>query len=107
MLPRPRQRSLVSPSGAPTPTGCARLNAQTKAQFANFPGPVDYLEAPDFLSVSGLDKLLNKRVTLDERVKPTDTGFVVAYPSLNTSELVRTKELTTRWVGDEPTGDHL
>ena len=93
-FPDPVERSLALTGAAPTPDGVRPPeNAQTKAQFANFPGPVDYLEAPDFLSVSGLDKLLNKRVTLDERVKPTDTGFVVAYPSLNTSELVRTKEL--------------
>ena len=93
-FPDPIERSLALTGAAPTPDGVRPPeNAQTKAQFANFPGPVDYLEAPDFLSVSGLDKLLNKRVTLDERVKPTDTGFVVAYPSLNTSELVRTKEL--------------
>ena len=55
---------------------------------------------PDFLSVSGLDKVLNKRVSLSDRVasstagKKRDTAFVVrAYPSLNISELVRTKEL--------------
>ena len=37
---------------------------------------------------------MNKRVTLDDAsFASSDTAFVVAYPSLNVSELVRTKEL--------------
>jgi hypothetical protein len=94
-FPDPIERSLALTGAAPTPDGVRPPeNAQTKAQFASWPGPTDYLEAPDFLSVSGLDKLLNKRVTLDARVRDSsDTAFVVAYPSLNVSELVRTKEL--------------
>jgi len=93
-FPDPVEQSLALTGAAPSPDGVRPpQNAQTLAMFADFPGHTDYLEEPDFLSVSGLDKLLNKRVTLDRRVVATDTGFVVAYPSLNTAELTRTKEL--------------
>lgn len=93
--------ALCGASNSPDGVG-APDNASTKATFADWPGPCDFLEAPDFLSVSGLDKLLNKRVSLSDTTKAKAAGnkdenkdscFVVAYPSLNISELVRTKEL--------------
>jgi hypothetical protein len=55
---------------------------QTRAMFADFPGRADYIDDPDFFSVSGLDKIMNKRVSVTQRaVKRDDTAFVVAYPS--------------------------
>lgn len=94
-FPDPIERSLALTGASAGTTDGVRApeNAETEAMFADWKGTTDYLESPDFLSVSGLDKLLNKRVTLDKRTKKTDTAFVVAYPSLNTSELTRTKEL--------------
>lgn len=99
-FPDPVERNIALTGAANTPDGVRPPdNAQTKAAFADWPGGVDFLEAPDFLSVSGLDKVLNKRVSLSDRVaaqtkgEKRDTAFVVAYPSLNVSELVRTKEL--------------
>ena len=73
----------------------APQNSETKAWFGpdNWPGPVDFLEDPSFLSMSGLDKVLNKRVTVAQRVKETETAFVVAYPVSNISELTCTYEL--------------
>ena len=68
-------------------------NSQTKPQFASLPGPIDYLEQPDFLSVSGLDKMLGTRKTVAMRVPESDTAFVVAYTCTNVSELVCTREL--------------
>ena len=99
-FPDPVERNIALTGAANTPDGVRPPdNAQTRAYFANWAGGVDFLEAPDFLSVSGLDKVLTKRVSLSDRVKKQtektkkDTAFVIAYPSLNVSELVRTKEL--------------
>jgi hypothetical protein len=74
-FPDPIEQSLALTGAAPSPDGVRPPeNSQTIAMFADFPGRTDYLEAPDFLSVSGLDKLLNKRVTLEKRVKASDTA---------------------------------
>ena len=108
-FPDPVERNIALTGAANTPDGVRPPdNAQTRAHFADWAGGVDYLENPDFLSVSGLDKVLNKRVSLSDRVeesakktagKKRDAAFVVAYPSLNISELVRTKELYDGEVG--------
>ena len=102
-FPDPTELDIALCGASNSPDGIgAPDNASTKATFADWPGPCDFLEAPDFLSVSGLDKLLNKRVSLSDTTKAKAAGnkdenkdscFVVAYPSLNISELVRTKEL--------------
>ena len=99
-FPDPVERNIALTGAANTPDGVRPPdNAQTRAHFADWAGGVDFLENPDFFSVSGLDKVLNKRVSLSDRVasstagKKRDAAFVVAYPSLNISELVRTKEL--------------
>jgi hypothetical protein len=111
-FPDPVERNIALTGAANTPDGVRPPdNAQTKAFFADWSGAVDFLEAPDFFSVSGLDKVLNKRVSLSDRVakqtekagKKRDTAFVVAYPSLNISELVRTKELYDGELRKEPT----
>lgn len=80
----------ASPDGVRAPS-----NSETRAWFApnNWPGPVDFLESPSFLSVSGLDKVLNKRVSTWNKAKANDTAFVVAYPVSNVSELTCTREL--------------
>ena len=55
----------------------APSNSETRAWFApnNWPGPVDFLESPSFLSVSGLDKVLNKRVSTWNKAKDDGTSF--------------------------------
>ena len=80
--PTPSSGQMMTLTGAaPTPDGVRPPeDAQTKARSPTSQDRWITSRLPDFLSVSGLDKLLNKRVTLDERVKPTDTGFVVAVP---------------------------
>ena len=98
-FPDSTERNIALSGASNTPDGVRPPdNAQTQATFGDWPGAVDFLEAPDFLSVSGLDKILNKRISLSDSVKKKtknkkDSAFVVAYPSLNISELVRTKEL--------------
>mmetsp|Transcript_34988 Transcript_34988/g.85749 ORF Transcript_34988/g.85749 Transcript_34988/m.85749 type:complete len:268 (-) Transcript_34988:2036-2839(-) len=93
-FPDPIEMFLARTGAAPSPDGVRPPEpSQTRAMFADYPGPLDYLEAPTIFSVSGLDKLLGKHVSVAERVPSTDTAFVVAYPSANVSELGCTREI--------------
>ena len=92
--------------GCAVPEGIrAPEQSETKAQFADWKGRIDYVDDPNFLSVSGLDKLLNKKVSIAKRMKADDKAFVVAYPSANISELANTSDLYEDAV--KGTGRHL
>jgi hypothetical protein len=94
LFPDKVEARLALTGSSPTPDGIrAPEQSETKAQFADWKGRIDYVDDPNFLSVSGLDKLLNKKVSIAKRMKADDKAFVVAYPSANISELANTRDL--------------
>ena len=54
---------------------------------------MDYVDAPNFMSVSGFDKILGTKKSIATRVRADDSAYVVAYPSANISELANTRDL--------------
>lgn len=75
------------------------------ATFDDFRGSATYLEEPNMLQMSGLGKMLNiKQETVIDRVDRSDKIFVIAYPSVNLSEMIAVTELrdqVAKKVGEE------
>jgi hypothetical protein len=94
LFPDKTELRIALTGSSPTPDGIrAPEQSETKAQFADWSGRLDYVDEPNFLSVSGLDKMLNKKVSIARRMAKDDQGYVVAYPSANISELANTRDL--------------
>lgn len=72
-------------------------NSGIEATFADWPGPVDFLTDPSFVTESGLgrffgDKKLSGR-KLADRTAQSDSCFVCAYPGASLNEMVTVGEL--------------
>jgi len=94
LFPDPTEMRLALTGASPTPDGIrAPEQSETRAMFADWKGRVDYVDAPSFMSVSGLDKILGTKTSIATRVRADDGAYVVAYPSANISELANTREL--------------
>jgi len=72
-------------------------NSAIEASFADWPGPVDFLTDPSFMTESGLGrffgakKLSGQRVA--DRVPDSDERFICAYPGASLNEMVSVGEL--------------
>ena len=94
LFPDKVEARLALTGSSPTPDGIrAPEQAEMKSVWKDWPGKIDYVDDPNFLSVSGLDKLLGKKVSIAKRMDSEDAAFVVAYPSANISEFANTRDL--------------
>jgi len=94
LFPDPTEARLAVTGSSPTPDGIrAPEQSETVGAFRDWKGPIDYLDDPSFMSVSGLDKFLGKKKSIATRMGRDDAAFVVAYPSANISELANTRDL--------------
>lgn len=72
----------------------AGLSRYIDATFEDFRGSTTYLEEPNMLQMSGLGKMLKiKQESVIDRVTNSDKVFIIAYPSVNLSEMVAVTEL--------------
>jgi hypothetical protein len=94
LFPDKVEARLALTGSSPTPDGIrAPEQAEMKSVWKDWPGKIDYVDDPNLLSVSGLDKLLGKKVSIAKRMDSEDAAFVVAYPSANISEFANTRDL--------------
>ena len=94
LFPDPTEMRLAMTGASPTPDGIrAPEQSETRAMFRDWKGRVDYVDAPNFMSVSGFDKILGTKKSIATRVRADDSAYVVAYPSANISELANTRDL--------------
>lgn len=86
-----RGGAAASSDGVPAPD-----TAFQKGAFADYPGPCTHVFEPNFLTISGLARLMNQHPLIERRTEPTDARFVIAYPSQNLDELIEVAELHER-----------
>jgi hypothetical protein len=97
LFPDPTELKLAKrgQTGMCAPDGVAPPEVyQTDPLFEDWRGMMNYLDDPNALSVSGLDKIFGKSATVNDRVDINGSNlFVCAYPSGNIAELTQTRLL--------------
>ena len=97
LFPDPTELKLAKrgQTGMCAPDGVAPPEVyQTDPLFEDWRGKMNYLDDPNALSVSGLDKIFGKSATVNDRVDINGSNlFVCAYPSGNIAELTQTRLL--------------
>jgi len=94
LFPDKVEARLALEGSSPTTDGVrAPEQSDMASVWGDWRGRVDYVDDPNFMSVSGLDKMLGTKVSIAKRMASDDAAFVVAYPSANISELANVRDL--------------